>query len=114
MAEAYRIQDAGLSIWPDEIAGWKIGLVGQHLRQTLKAERLSGPIFGKDVRYAARGETLAFPVFVGGFAGSSALTRTARLECEPLILSKMIPSITPTSLHPAAITSPPFHYCFNM
>ena len=68
MAEAYRIQDAGLSIWPDEIAGWKIGLVGQHLRQTLKAERLSGPIFRKDVRTATSSSVLTFPVFVGGFA----------------------------------------------
>lgn len=68
MAEAYRIQDAALSIWPDEVAGWKIGLVGAHLRQALKAERLSGPIFRKDVRLIAPGARLAFPVFVGGFA----------------------------------------------
>ncbi len=68
MAEAYRIQDAGLSIWNDVIAGWKIGLVGAHLRQTLKAERLAGPIFRKDVRTAEPGVAVAFPVFVGGFA----------------------------------------------
>lgn len=68
MAEAYRIQDAGLSIWKDDIAGWKIGLVGPHLRQTLKAERLAGPIFHKDIRIAEPGVTVTFPVFVGGFA----------------------------------------------
>lgn len=68
MAEAYRIQDAGLSIWNDDVAGWKIGLVGAHLRQALKAERLAGPIFHKDVRIAEPGVTVAFPVFVGGFA----------------------------------------------
>ncbi len=68
MAEAYRIQDAGLSIWDDEVAGWKIGLVGQHLREALKAERLAGPIFRKDVREAKPGVAVLFPVFAGGFA----------------------------------------------
>lgn len=68
MAEAYRIQDAGLSIWDDEVAGWKIGLVGPHLREALKAERLAGPIFRKDVREAKPGVAVVFPVFAGGFA----------------------------------------------
>ncbi len=68
MAEAYRIQDAGLSIWGDEVAGWKIGLVGAHLREALKAERLAGPIFRKDVRAAEPGVKVVFPVFAGGFA----------------------------------------------
>jgi 2-keto-4-pentenoate hydratase len=68
MADAYRIQDAGLSIWADEVAGWKIGLVGPHLREALKAERLAGPIFRKDVRIAESGVSVDFPVFAGGFA----------------------------------------------
>jgi 2-keto-4-pentenoate hydratase len=68
MSEAYRIQDAGIGRWGDEIAGWKIGLVGAHLRQSLNAERLSGPIFRKDVRRAEPGLMVEFPVFTGGFA----------------------------------------------
>lgn len=72
MGEAYRIQDAGLALWGDEIAGWKIGLVGAHLRQSLNAERLSGPIFRKDVRHAEPGLMVEFPVFTGGFAAVEA------------------------------------------
>lgn len=68
MAEAYRIQDAGISIWDDDVAGWKIGLVGAHLRDALKAERLAGPIFSRDVRTAEPGAAVEFPVFSGGFA----------------------------------------------
>lgn len=68
MEEGYRIQEAGLALWPDEVAGWKIGLVPAHLRPALKAERLAGPIFAASVLQARPGETVPFPVFVGGFA----------------------------------------------
>lgn len=68
MEEGYRIQEAGLALWQDEVAGWKIGLVPAHLRPTLKAERLAGPVFARSVMHAAAGEVVSFPVFVGGFA----------------------------------------------
>lgn len=68
MEEGYRIQEAGLSLWQDDVAGWKIGLVPAHLRPALKAERLAGPIFARSVMHAAPGEVVSFPVFVGGFA----------------------------------------------
>jgi 2-keto-4-pentenoate hydratase len=68
LADAYRIQDASIALWPDEIAGWKIGMVTPGLRQSLGAERLAGPIFSRDVRHAPAGQEIAFPVFTGGFA----------------------------------------------
>ncbi len=68
MEEGYRIQEAGLALWPDVVAGWKIGLVPVHFRSVLGAERLAGPIFAASVLQARPGETVSFPVFVGGFA----------------------------------------------
>lgn len=69
LEEAYCIQDAGIALWPDEIAGWKIGMVNPFsMRARLGAERLSGPIFSRDVRRATAGQETTFPVFTGGFA----------------------------------------------
>lgn len=70
---AYAIQDAAIRLWDDEIIGWKIGLVAPELRPTLGADRVAGPIFSRDVRMAgAAAESVAFPVFVGGFAAVEA------------------------------------------
>lgn len=67
--EAYRIQEAGIARWDDTIAGWKIGMVNPlPMRARLGAERLSGPIFSRDVRLATAGQEIVFPVFTGGFA----------------------------------------------
>lgn len=67
--EAYRIQEAGIARWDDTIAGWKIGMVNPlPMRTRLGAERLSGPIFTRDVRLATAGQEIAFPAFTGGFA----------------------------------------------
>jgi len=71
LAEAYEIQDAGLALWSDEVAGWKVGRVPDPLQATLGEERLSGPIFRRRVWDASSGE-IAFPVFVGGFAAVEA------------------------------------------
>jgi 2-keto-4-pentenoate hydratase len=72
MDEGYRIQEAGLALWADDVVGWKIGLVPAHLRPALQAERLAGPIFAKDLRQAKAGEVVEFPVYVGGFAAVEA------------------------------------------
>lgn len=67
--EAYRIQEASIARWDDAIAGWKIGMVNPlPMRVHLGAERLSGPIFTRDVRPAKAGQEITFPVFTGGFA----------------------------------------------
>lgn len=67
LEEGYRIQEAAIGLWPDTVAGWKIGLVAAELRARLGSERLAGPIFARDVRNADTSE-VSFPVFVGGFA----------------------------------------------
>lgn len=70
---AYAIQDAAIRQWDDQIVGWKIGLVAPDLRQALGADRVAGPIFSRDVRHSdGAGDSVAFPVIVGGFAAVEA------------------------------------------
>jgi len=71
LAAGYAIQQMAIHLWPDDIAGWKIGLVAPHLRATLGSDRVAGPIFAKQMRRAG-GDEVAFPVFVGGFAAVEA------------------------------------------
>jgi 2-keto-4-pentenoate hydratase len=71
MPEAYAIQDAAIDLWPDEVAGWKVGLVPAEQRSQLGAERIAGPIFMDQIQRAGR-EPLAVPVFGGGFAAIEA------------------------------------------
>lgn len=71
LAEAYQIQDAAIALWPDAIAGWKVGRVPAEPGEAASSQRLAGPIFRRQVRQAQARET-AFPVLVGGFAAVEA------------------------------------------
>src|SRR5690348_4777599 len=71
LAEGYLVQEVAIHLWPDEIAGWKIGLVPVPLRERLGSERVAGPIFSKAVRRSS-GNTVDFPAFEGGFAAVEA------------------------------------------
>jgi 2-keto-4-pentenoate hydratase len=62
-AEAYDVQEAAIALWPDEVAGWKIGRDG--------AVRLAGPVFRRLIQKAEVGP-VPFPVFAGGFAAVEA------------------------------------------
>jgi 2-keto-4-pentenoate hydratase len=72
LATAYDVQEAAIDLWPDEIAGWKVGLVGRDLIPVFKQDRLAGPIFRAAVRTSAPGVPTRFPVFSGGFAAVEA------------------------------------------
>ncbi len=65
---AYACQEHGISIFPDDIAGWKIGRLSPDQEKKFGQMRLSGPIFKKAVRHAHQDVSIAFPVFEGGFA----------------------------------------------
>lgn len=67
----YRVQDEAIALWPDAVAGWKIGRAASHQAEQLGADRLAGPIFGRLV-WRAGGDEIAFPVFEGGFAAVEA------------------------------------------
>jgi len=70
LATAYRIQEAAIGRWPDEIAGWKVGRIAPPLDARFGAGRLTGPIFSRTVR-AAEG-TVRCPIIGGGFAAVEA------------------------------------------
>lgn len=72
MREAYAVQDASISAWPDQVAGWKIGLVPPAFRDAVGAERLVGPIFSSLIRPHKNGQCHDMPVFADGFAAVEA------------------------------------------
>lgn len=67
----YRIQDEAIGLWPDDIAGWKIGRVPPHQVEELGADRLAGPIFQRLV-WRVENDEVQFPVFERGFAAVEA------------------------------------------
>jgi 2-keto-4-pentenoate hydratase len=69
---AYRIQDAAIALWPDEIKGWKIGRIAPQFEGRFGRNRLAGPIFREMVRPATSPMPTPFPVFDGGFAAIEA------------------------------------------
>jgi 2-keto-4-pentenoate hydratase len=72
LAVAYACQDAAIALWPDEVAGWKVGRIVAPWLARFATERLVGPIFRRAVQHARPGETLIMPVFEGGFAAVEA------------------------------------------
>lgn len=67
---AYACQEAAIALWPDRIAGWKIGRASPDFPR-FGGARLAGPIFRRAV-WPAGPEPFAFPAFVGGFAAVEA------------------------------------------
>lgn len=72
LATSYRIQDAALTLWDDEVVGWKVGRVPPEHEPRLKAPRIFGPVFSRALWHVRPGEITPFPVFVGGFAAVEA------------------------------------------
>lgn len=72
LAEGYRIQDIAIGLWPDEIAGWKVGRIPEDLQAELGADRVVGPVFQRNVWPADAGRPAVLPVIPGGFAAVEA------------------------------------------
>lgn len=70
-AQAYALQDRSISLWPDKVAGWKIGMTPPAFRADAEFDRVAGPIFAGSVR-AYAGAAVVMPVFDGGFAAIEA------------------------------------------
>lgn len=68
---AYAIQDDAIALWPDRIAGWKLGRINAPHHARFAAGRLAGPIFSRNVWIAGQGPT-RFGVIDGGFAAVEA------------------------------------------
>ena len=72
LESAYRIQSLSISVWPDEISGWKVGGVPQAFQAKFGAKRLSGPIFRSTTQSVEEGGTVSMSVFRSGFAAIEA------------------------------------------
>lgn len=72
LSVAYACQDAAIALWPDDVAGWKVGRIVPPWSARFEPDRLVGPIFGRAVVQARAGERAAMPVFEGGFAAVEA------------------------------------------
>jgi 2-keto-4-pentenoate hydratase len=71
MAAGYLIQEAAIGLWPDEVAGWKVGKIPLELQASLGAERVMGPVFRGKVSQAAGAPTPVFAI-PSGFAAVEA------------------------------------------
>jgi 2-keto-4-pentenoate hydratase len=70
LAEAYAVQDAAIALWPDVVAGWKVGLVQPQFRAQYGADRIAGPIFRNQVAPAR--SVAQLPMIPGGFGAVEA------------------------------------------
>ncbi len=68
---AYLIQDEAIALWPDRIAGWKLGRIPSPFAERFGAGRLAGPIFANNV-WPADDAAVRFGVIDGGFAAVEA------------------------------------------
>jgi 2-keto-4-pentenoate hydratase len=67
---AYACQEAAIVLWPDAIAGWKIGRPAPGLEKAFGENRLIGPIFKRAVRKAEG--VVEAPFIDGGFGAVEA------------------------------------------
>ncbi len=72
LTQAYACQDHAIGAWGDALVGWKVGRIPPAWVERLGAERLAGPVFATQVRFADEKSSTEFPVFVGGFAAVEA------------------------------------------
>lgn len=70
--EAYARQEAAIALWPDDIAGWKVGGIAAKWAARVGASRLVGPIFRRHVWRAGADAATPLPIIPGGFAAVEA------------------------------------------
>lgn len=70
--EAYARQSRAIALWPDHVAGWKVGKIPDAWLAQMGEERLVGPIFAQHVQAIAHDESADIAVIEGGFAAVEA------------------------------------------
>jgi 2-keto-4-pentenoate hydratase len=71
MADGYAVQDIAIGLWPDELVGWKVGMVPPQHRERLGVDRLAGCIFKTKV-WDAGDQPTPFRAIDGGFTAVEA------------------------------------------
>ncbi|MBW8816003.1 MAG: 2-keto-4-pentenoate hydratase [Caulobacterales bacterium] len=71
MAAGYACQEAAIGLWPDQVAGWKVGRIPLELQAELGAQRVMGPVFAQNVWRPGPTPT-PLPLIPGGFAAVEA------------------------------------------
>ena len=66
LEEAYAIQSAAISAWPDRVAGWKVGRINAPWDKAYGTDRIAGPIFRSQVTEAGSTPD-SIVLFSGGF-----------------------------------------------
>lgn len=69
---AYACQDAAIALWPDVVAGWKVGWIPVEWQSRVREERLVGPIFRSSVATLAGDTVVELSVIDGGFSAVEA------------------------------------------
>jgi 2-keto-4-pentenoate hydratase len=72
LAAGYRVQEQAISLWPDQVVGWKVGRIPLELQAELQAERVMGPVFANHVWQADPANPTPLPAIPGGFAAVEA------------------------------------------
>lgn len=66
LEQAYSIQSQAISLWPDRVAGWKVGRINAPWEAQFGTDRLAGPIFSRQITQAAATSS-PIQLFAGGF-----------------------------------------------
>ncbi len=72
LADAYRVQDAGIARVNDSVGGWKVGRILPPQSTQFGADRLAGPIFSRSIQHAAAGLSSTGSIYAGGFGAAEA------------------------------------------
>ncbi len=72
METAYAVQDEAIARWPDNIVGWKVGLVPLPVQAAMGTNRLIGPIFQGGLNYSEGDVPVRMAAIEGGFAAIEA------------------------------------------
>lgn len=72
LEQAYNVQAASTSRWPDDVAGWKVARLPPADRERFNQDRLAGPVFRSTVCATEAGGSAVAKIFDGGFAAIEA------------------------------------------
>jgi 2-keto-4-pentenoate hydratase len=92
LADAYARQDAAITLWPDDIAGWKVGAIADPWVARLRESRLVGPVFRRHVWHARAAAITPLPIIPGGFAAVEAEYVFALSDAAPAACTEWTPA----------------------